>query len=261
MFRSLHIASTGMSAQETQLEGVANNIANANTVGYKRQRVEFQDLLYQNVREAGAATGPNTMSPQGLQVGTGVRVVGTARSFEQGALENSGNPLDLAIEGNGFFVVQQPDGTPAYTRSGTLKTDGEGRLVTNEGMPLDPPITIPAGATGVSIASNGAVSVVMSGETAPVEIGRIGLAGFINPTGLKALGHNLFVSTPASGEAQIGGPGEDGRGSLLQGSFERSNVDIVNEMIGMISAQRGYEINSKVITTADEMLRAASQMK
>jgi len=250
-----------MSAQETQLEGVANNIANANTVGYKRQRVEFQDLLYQNVREAGAATGPNTMAPMGLQVGTGVRVVGTSRAFEEGGLENSGNPLDVAIEGGGFFVVQQPDGTPAYTRAGTLKADGQGRLVTNEGMPLDPPITIPTGTTSVSIAANGAVSATMAGQTAPVEIGSIGLAGFVNPAGLKALGHNLFVSTPASGEAQLGSPGEDGRGTLLQGSFERSNVDIVTEMIGMISAQRGYEINSKVITTADDMLRAASQMK
>src|ERR1043165_3794359 len=180
MFRSLHIASTGMAAQETQLEGVANNISNANTAGYKRQRVEFQDLLYQNVREAGAATGPNTMAPTGLQVGTGVRVVGTTRAFGEGTLENSGNPLDVAIEGNGFFVVQQPDGTPAYTRAGTLQTDGQGRIVTNEGMPLDPPITIPAGATSVSIAANGAVSVTMSGETAPVEIGRIGLANFVN---------------------------------------------------------------------------------
>jgi flagellar basal-body rod protein FlgG len=261
MFRSLHIAATGMSAQETQLEGVANNIANANTVGYKRQRVEFQDLLYQNVREAGAATGPNTMAPTGLQVGTGVRVVGTSRSFEEGGLENSGNPLDVAIEGNGFFVVQQPDGTPAYTREGTLKTDGQGRIVTNEGMPLDPPITIPAGATSVSIAANGSVSATMAGQNAPVEVGRITLAGFINPAGLKAIGHNLFVSSPASGEPQLGGAGEDGRGTLLQGSYERSNVDIVTEMIGMISAQRGYEINSKVITTADDMLRAASQMK
>jgi flagellar basal-body rod protein FlgG len=261
MFRSLHIASTGMHAQETHLEGVANNISNANTVGYKRQRVEFQDLLYQNVREAGAATGPNTMNPTGLQVGTGVRVVGTARAFEQGAFENTGNPLDVAIEGDGFFVIEQPDGTPAYTRAGTLQTDGEGRIVTNEGMPLDPPITIPQGAGGVSIAADGTVSAIMPGETDPVEIGQIMLATFVNSAGLKALGHNLFSETPASGEAQLGAPAEDGRGALLQGSFERSNVDIVSEMIGMINAQRAYEINSKVITTADEMLRAASQIK
>ncbi|HEX6275135.1 MAG TPA: flagellar basal-body rod protein FlgG [Polyangiaceae bacterium] len=261
MFRSLHIASTGMAAQETHLEGVANNISNANTAGYKRQRVEFQDLLYQNVREAGAATGQNTMAPAGLQIGTGVRVVGTARAFEQGNFENSGNQFDVAIEGNGFFVVQQPDGTPAYTRAGTLKTDGQGRLVNNEGLPLDPPITIPEGATSISIAANGEVAVTMSGETDPVRVGDIMLANFINPAGLESIGHNLFIESPASGEPQLGAPAEDGRGALLQGAFERSNVDIVSEMIGMISAQRAYEINSKVITTADEMLRAASQMK
>jgi len=261
MFRSLHIAATGMSAQETQLEGVANNIANANTAGYKRQRVEFQDLLYQNVREAGAATGPTTMAPNGLQIGTGVRVVGTSREFAEGTFENSGNPLDVAIEGNGFLIVQQNDGTQAYTRAGTLKTDGLGNLVTNEGQLLDPPITIPNGATNVSIASDGKVSVTMSGETTPVEIGQIQLATFLNPAGLKALGHNLFVKTLASGEPQQGTAGTDGRGTLLQGSFERSNVDIVSEMIGMISAQRGYEMNSKVIMTADDMLRAATQMK
>lgn len=261
MFRSLHIASTGMSAQETQLEGVANNIANANTVGYKRQRVEFQDLLYQNVREAGASTGPTTMMPNGLQVGTGVRVVGTAREFEEGGIENSGSPLDVAIEGNGFLIVQQNDGTQAYTRAGQLKTDGLGNIVTPEGQLLDPPISIPTGATNVSIASDGKVSVTMSGETTPVEVGQIQLATFINPGGLKALGHNLFVKTVASGEPQQGTPGMDGRGTLLQGSYERSNVDIVTEMIGMISAQRGYEMNSKVITTADDMLRAATQMK
>jgi flagellar basal-body rod protein FlgG len=261
MFRSLHIAATGMSAQETQLEGVANNIANANTVGYKRQRVEFQDLLYQNVREAGAATGPTTMSPTGLQVGTGVRVVGTAREFEEGGLSNSGNPLDVAIEGNGFLIVQQPDGTSAYTRAGNLKTDGLGNLTTNEGMLLDPPITIPTGVTSVSIAANGKVSATMASQTDPVEIGSIEVATFVNPAGLKALGHNLFQKTPASGEPQQGTPGEEGRGTLLQGSFEQSNVDIVNEMIGMISAQRGYEMNSKVISTADDMLRAATQMK
>ncbi|HTQ07599.1 MAG TPA: flagellar basal-body rod protein FlgG [Polyangiaceae bacterium] len=261
MFRSLHIAATGMSAQETQLEGVANNIANSNTVGYKKQRVEFQDLLYQNVREAGAATGPTTMSPNGLQIGTGVRVVGTSRDFAQGNLTNSGNPLDVAIEGNGFFVVQQPDGTPAYTREGTLKTDGQGRIVTNEGMPLDPPITIPANAAGVSIAADGSVSATIAGQNAPVEVGKITLANFINPNGLKAIGHNLYTSTLASGEPQLGVAGQDGRGTLLQGSYESSNVDIVNEMIGMISAQRGYEMNSKVITTADDMLRAATQMK
>jgi flagellar basal-body rod protein FlgG len=250
-----------MNAQETQLDGIAHNIANANTVGFKRQRTDFQDLLYQTVRAPGAPTGPTTMSPTGLQLGTGVRVVGTSRVFEQGTLYNTQNPLDVAVEGSGFFVVQQNDGTPAYTRSGELKTDGEGRIVTNEGLPLDPPITIPSGATGVSISAHGTVSAILSGEKAPVELGQITLATFVNPAGLRALGHNLYVPTPASGEPQVGEPGQEGRGTLLQGSLEKANVDIVEEMIGLISAQRAYEINSKVITAADDMLRAATQMR
>lgn len=261
MFRSLHIAATGMGAQETQLESIAHNIANANTVGFKRQRTDFQDLLYQTVRAPGAPTGPTTMSPTGLQIGTGVRVVGTSRIFEQGTLYNTQNPLDVAVEGNGFFVVQQNDGNPAYTRSGELRTDGEGRIVTSEGLPLDPPITIPPGAAGVSISANGTVSAMMPGEKAPVELGQISVATFVNPAGLRALGHNLYVPSAASGDAQVGEAGQEGRGTLLQGSLERANVDIVEEMVGLISAQRAYEINSKVITTADDMLRAATQMR
>jgi len=261
MFRSLNIAATGMAAQETQLEGIAHNIANANTVGFKRQRTDFQDLLYQTIRAPGAPTGPTTMAPTGLQLGTGVRVVGTSRIFSQGTLVNTNNPLDVAIEGNGFFVVQQSDGTPAYTRSGELRTDGEGRIVTSEGLPLDPPVTIPPGATVVSISANGTVSAVMPGEKAPVELGQISVASFVNPAGLRALGHNLYAPTAASGEPQLGEAGQEGRGTLLQGSLERANVDIVEEMIGLISAQRAYEVNSKVITTADDMLRAATQMR
>lgn len=261
MFRSLNIAATGMAAQETHLEGISNNIANANTVGYKRERVDFQDLLYQTVRAPGAPTGPTTTNPTGLQIGTGVRVVGTARIFSQGTLLNTQNPLDVAIEGDGFFVVQQGDGTPAYTRAGNLQADGEGRLVTSEGLPLDPPLNIPPGATGVSIAANGTVSVTLSGQTAPIDVGQIQTASFVNPSGLRSIGHNLLLATPASGEPQLGEPGQDGRGALLQGSLEQANVDIVAEMIGLISAQRSYEINSKVISTADEMLRAATQMR
>ncbi|MFO7178180.1 MAG: flagellar basal-body rod protein FlgG [Pseudomonadota bacterium] len=261
MFRALHIAATGMGAQETQLEGISNNIANANTVGYKRERVDFQDLLYQTIRAPGAPTGATTVSPTGFQVGSGVRVVGTARVFEQGALQNTNNPLDVAIEGNGFFVVQQADGTPAYTRAGTFQKDGQGRIVTPEGLPLDPPITVPEGATDVSIAADGTVSAILGGEAAPVELGRITIATFVNPAGLRAIGHNLLIATEASGEPQIGEPGNDGRGTLLQGSLERANVEIVEEMIGLIAAQRAYEINTKVITTADEMLRAATQLR
>jgi len=261
MFRALHIAATGMGAQEMQLEGISNNIANANTVGYKKERVEFQDLLYQTLKTPGAPNGPTTMNPTGLQLGTGVRVVGTARSFEQGAILNTNNPLDVSIEGNGFFVVQQNDGTPAYTRNGAFKTDASGQFVNAEGMPLDPPITIPEGATGITIGSDGTVSATVGGESAPVELGKITIANFVNPAGLQAIGHNLLVATAASGEAQLGDPGTDGRGALLQGSLEQANVEIVEEMIGMISAQRAYEINSKVITTADDMLRAATQIR
>lgn len=261
MFRSLHIAATGMAAQETQLETISNNIANGNTVGYKKQRVDFQDLLYQTVRNPGAPTGQNTTSPTGLQVGTGVRVVSTSRVYSQGTLLTTNNPLDIAIEGDGFFVVQQPDGNPAYTRAGALRTDPQGRVVTPEGMPLDPPIMIPPGATNLSVAANGKVTVTLPGETVPAEIGELQTATFINPAGLRSIGHNLAVATVASGDAQIGEPGTDGRGSLLQGATEQANVDIVEEMIGLISAQRSYEINSKVITTADDMLRAATQMR
>jgi len=261
MFRALHIAATGMSAQETNLEGISNNIANANTVGYKRQRIDFEDLLYQQVRAAGAPTSETTQAPTGLQLGSGVRVVATSRLFGQGTLQQTNNQLDVAIEGSGFFAVQQPDGTIAYTRCGTLQSDGEGRIVNAEGYPLDPPVTIPPNAISISIAANGKVTAMVSGEQNPVEIGDLMIANFINPAGLRATGHNLFMPTAASGEAQLGVPGEEGRGTLLQGSVEQANVDIVQEMIGLISAQRGYEINSKVITAADQMLQAATQLR
>jgi flagellar basal-body rod protein FlgG len=261
MFRALHIAATGMGAQETQLEGISNNIANANTVGYKKERVEFQDLLYQTLKAPGAPTGGTTMAPTGLQLGTGVRVVGTARNFEQGALQNTNNPLDVAIEGNGFFVVQQNDGNPAYTRAGNFQKDGNGQLVTSEGLPLDPPITIPEGTVDLMIGADGTVSATVGGESAPVELGKLTIATFVNPAGLRSIGHNLLTATPASGEPQVGDPAADGRGALLQGSLEQANVEIVEEMIGLIAAQRAYEINTKVITTADEMLRSATQLR
>jgi flagellar basal-body rod protein FlgG len=261
VFRSLHIAATGMAAQETQLEGVSNNIANANTNGYKRQRVEFQDLLYQTVRSAGTRTTETTRSPTGIQLGSGVRVAGTSRTFSQGAIMVTNNPLDVAIEGSGFFVVQQPDGTPAYTRAGALQKDSQGQLVTAEGQLIDPPIVIPSDSISMTIGAEGTVSVIVSGQPAPVEVGQLTIATFVNPAGLHAQGRNLFTESSASGEPQIGVPGSDGRGALLQGALERANVDVVEEMIGMISAQRAYEVNTKVVTTADEMLRAATQMK
>ncbi len=261
MFRSLNIAATGMAAQETHLEAISNNIANSNTVGYKKQRVDFEDLLYQTVRQAGAPTGQTTMNPTGLQLGTGVRVVATSRQFGEGTLSQTNNQLDVAIEGNGFLAVSQNDGTLAYTRNGELKLDGTGRIVNHDGLPIEPALTVPEGATNITIGSNGQVTVQMPGETNPTEIGSLTLNSFINDNGLRAVGHNLFMPTLASGEPQIGEPGTEGRGTLMQGSLEASNVDIVEEMVGMISAQRAYEINSKVITTADDMLRAATQMR
>jgi flagellar basal-body rod protein FlgG len=260
VFRSLHIAATGMAAQETQLEGVSNNIANANTTGYKKQRIEFHDLLYQTVRGAGTRTSEQTRSPTGLQLGSGVRVVATTRSFEQGTALITNNPLDVSIEGNGFFVVQQADGSQAFTRAGALQKDSQGQLVTPEGNQLEPPIIIPPDAQSVTIGSDGSVSAVLSNQPAPTEVGQLTIAQFVNPAGLSAIGKNLFVASQASGDPQIGTPGTDGRGTLMQGSLERSNVDVVEEMVGMITAQRAYEINSKVVSTADDMLRAATQM-
>jgi flagellar basal-body rod protein FlgG len=261
MFRSLSIAATGMSAQQTQLESISNNIANANTDGFKKQRVDFQDLLYQTVRAAGAQTSATTRSPTGLQLGSGVRVAGTARVFSQGNTIVTNNPMDLAIQGDGMFVVQQPDGTPAYTRTGGLQKDASGQLVTPEGLPLDPPIVIPNEAVSVTVGYDGTVTAMIQGQGAPVELGQITLASFVNPAGLHSLGRNLYIPTASSGEAQVGPPGQDGRGSLLQGALEKSNVDVVEEMVGLISTQRGYEVNSKIITAADEMLRAATQMR
>jgi flagellar basal-body rod protein FlgG len=261
MFRSLHIAATGMAAQEAQLDAISNNLANTGTAGYKKLRADFQDLLYQTVRAAGTQTSGTTISPTGLQVGSGVRLVATTRLFQQGALQNTGNPLDVAIEGNGFFVVQQPDGNPAYTRAGAFKTDNQGRIVTAEGMPLDPPISIPPDATSVSIGSDGSVSATIKGQSTPSQLGQIQVGNFVNPAGLSSIGHNLYVPTQASGDAQVGNPGADGRGTVLQGSIEHANVEVAEEMINLITAQRTYEVNSKVITAADEMLRNATQLR
>jgi flagellar basal-body rod protein FlgG len=261
MFRSLHIAASGMAAQETNLEGISNNIANSNTTGYKKQRTDFQDLLYQTVRAAGTQTSATTQSPTGLQIGSGVRVVSTSRVFAQGPTIVTTNPLDVAIEGNGFFTIQRPDGTLAYTRNGQFQANAQGQLVTHEGMLVDPSITIPQDATAITIGADGTVSVTLAANPNPTEIGQLTTAMFVNPGGLRAIGHNLFIPTGSSGEAQTGQPGSDGRGTLLQGSLEHSNVDVVDEMVNMISAQRGYEINSKVITAADEMLRTATQLR
>jgi len=260
MLRSLEVAATGMVAQESKLDSIANNLANASTTGYKRQEAEFEDLLYQNMR-APATNGAGAAAPAGVQLGSGTRIVSTARFFTQGAIQHTGNPLDIAIEGNGFIAVQRGQGELAYTRSGSLKVDAQGRMTTSDGLPIEPPISVPPEATSVAIAGDGTVTATMAGQSTPTRLGQIQLATFPNPSGLNALGHNLFQPTASSGEVSVGLPGTAGRGTLLQGSLEGSNVEVVTEMIGLIRAQRAYEINSKVINAADEMLRNASQVR
>jgi flagellar basal-body rod protein FlgG len=261
MLRSLHVAATGMAAEEAQLDAISNNLSNSNTVGFKKVRADFQDLMYQTVRAAGTQSTATTQLPTGLQVGTGVRMVSTTRLQGQGSIQQTNNPLDLAIQGNGFFVVQQADGTPAYTRDGSLKTDAQGRVVTSDGSPLEPPISIPANALNVTIGADGTVSVTTQGQTTPTQVGQIQTANFVNPAGLSASGQNLFTATAASGDPQVGNPGTDGRGSVQQGSIEQSNVDVVEEMVGLISAQRAYEIDTKVVSAADQMLQSVTQLR
>ncbi len=260
MFRSLQVAATGMVAQETKLDTIANNLANSNTTGYKRQDAEFEDLLYQNQRSP-AANPQGGVAPSGVQVGSGVRVVTTSRAFAQGALIQTGNPLDVAIEGNGFIAVTRKAGELAYTRAGSLKVDGQGRIVTSDGLAIEPSINVPPDATAISISADGAVTATTPGQRTPSQLGQIQLVTFPNPNGLDAAGHNLFVASAASGEPVTGSPGTDGRGTLLQGSLEGSNVEVVNEMIGLIRTQRAYEVNSKVIAAADEMLRKATEIR
>ena len=260
MFRSLNIAATGMVAQETKLDTIANNLANSNTAGFKRQEAEFEDLLYQTQRGAGRVQG-NVAGPTTVQLGSGARVVATPRSFAQGTVEQTGNPLDVAIEGNGFFVVTRDDGTQAFTRSGMLKLGSDGRLVTSDGLPLEPALNVPLDASNLTISSDGRVTAELPGQTLPVELGQIQLANFANPGGLSALGHNLFLPTESSGDPRMGNPGTEARGRLMQGAREGSNVEVVSEMIGLIRTQRAYEINSKVISAADDMLRSATQLR
>lgn len=260
MFQSLDVAATGMAAQETKLDTISNNLANANTVGYKRQDAEFEDLLYQTLKAPSQGQG-GAAGPGGVQVGMGARVVATPRSFAQGSVQQSGNPLDLAIEGNGFFAVQRASGEVAYTRAGQLKLDAQGRVVTSDGLPLEPPVTVPTDATSVTIGTDGQVSVTHAGQTAPQQVGQIQLVTFPNAGGLSSIGHNLFAATASSGDPSTGAPGLEGRGTILQGALEGSNVEVVNEMIGLIRTQRAYEINSKVVAAADEMLRNATQMR
>lgn len=260
--RSLSIGSTGMYAQQMNVETISNNIANMSTTGYKRQRPEFQDLLYQNIRRPGSTSSDiGTVLPSGLQLGAGVRLDAISRIHTPGALDITDNELDLAINGDGFFQIQMPDGTLAYTRDGTFGVNGEGLVVTKEGYQLDPGLTIPEDATKVTVNPNGEVWVKIDGQIDEQNLGQLNLVRFINPSGLEAIGRNLFLETTASGQPQQGIPAEEGFGSLQQGALELSNVNIVNEITKMITAQRAYEMNSKVIQTSDEMLGTISNLR
>jgi len=260
MIRSLWISKTGLDAQQTQLDVVANNLANVGTTGFKRSRVAFEDLLYQNVRQAGSNSSQQTQLPTGLQIGTGVRPTATPRMFTQGNLQQTGNQLDMAINGQGFFQIQMPDGTSAYTRDGTFHTDANGTLVTSNGFALAPAITVPANAQSVTIGQDGTVTVTVPGQAAPQNVGQIQLASFVNPGGLESKGQNLFVETAASGTPSTNGPGTNGLGMLNQGFLETSNVNVVEELVAMIQTQRAYEINSKAIQTSDQMLARLAQL-
>lgn len=260
--KALSTAATGMLAQQLNVEVISNNIANMNTTGFKRQRAEFQDLLYQNVARVGSTSSDaGTILPSGIQIGVGVKAGSIYRITEQGSLVETQNPYDLAINGRGYFRVQLPDNTDAYTRSGSFQVSAEGLLVTPEGYTVSPGITIPPDAVDVSINEQGQVQVTSAGEVEPQEVGQLELITFPNDAGLEGLGGNLYLETPASGQAVIGAPGDAGFGTLRQGFLENSNVNPVQEITALITAQRAYEMNSKVITTADEMLNATSNLR
>jgi flagellar basal-body rod protein FlgG len=254
MLRALYTAATGMQAQQVNIDTIANNIANVNTTGFKQGRAEFQDLLYQNIRPAGTASSTSTTYPVGLQLGLGTRPVATDRIYKQGDFKQTGNPLDLVIEGKGFFQVRMPNGETGYTRDGSLHMNAEGALVTADGNPLEPQITIPPDAQEVVIGTDGTVSVTQPGQAAAQQVGSIQIANFQNPSGLNAIGGNLFLPTSSSGDAITGAPGENGLGRVNQGFLENSNVSVVEEMVSMIIAQRAYEVNSRAVRVADDML-------
>jgi flagellar basal-body rod protein FlgG len=258
MSSALWIAKTGLEAQQTRMAAISNNLANASTTGFKRDRAVFADLIYQNVVQVGAQSSADTVNPSGLNLGTGVRTVATEKLFTQGGIVQTGNPLDVAIQGRGFIEVLMPDGSSAYTRDGTLQMDETGQLVTPMGYPVQPGITIPENTLSITISSDGVVSVLESGAAAPTEVGNLNLVDFINPTGLQAIGNNLFMESAASGSPQSGTAGLDGLGTLVQGSLEGSNVNTVEELVNMIEAQRAYEMNSKAISTVDQMMQYAT---
>ncbi|WP_437610721.1 flagellar basal-body rod protein FlgG [Erwinia sp. V71] len=260
MIRSLWIAKTGLDAQQTNMDVIANNLANVSTNGFKRQRAVFEDLMYQTLRQPGAQSSEQTTLPTGLQIGTGTRPVATERLHSQGNLSQTSSSKDVAINGQGFFQVQMPDGTTAYTRDGSFQTDSNGQLVTNSGFPVQPAITIPANSLSMTVARDGTVSVTQAGNAASVQVGQLTLATFVNDAGLESVGENLYMETQASGAPTESAPGNNGAGTLYQGYVETSNVNVAEELVSMIQTQRAYEINSKAISTSDAMLQKLSQL-
>ena len=260
MINSLWISKTGMEAQQTQLDVISHNLANVSTTGFKRSNAVFEDLMYQNLRQVGANSSEQSQLPTGLQLGLGVRTVATSRSFTQGSMQQTSNQLDVAIKGNGFFQVTQPDGTLGYTRDGSVQVDSQGRLVTSSGLPVANGITVPPSATNVSIAADGTVSATLPNSATPQNIGSLALANFVNPAGLEPRGDNLYVETAASGQPNGGTAGTNGLGTVMQGFLETSNVNVVQELVSMIQTQRAYEMNSKAIQTSDQMLQKLGQL-
>ncbi|MDQ7015112.1 MAG: flagellar basal-body rod protein FlgG [Gammaproteobacteria bacterium] len=252
---ALWVAKTGLDAQQAKMSVVSNNLANVNTTGFKRSRAVFEDLLYQNVRQAGGQSSQDTQLPSGLSIGTGVRLVATEKLHTQGNIVQTNNSFDMAINGRGFFQIAMPDGNLAYSRDGSFNLDNQGQMVTSSGYALQPNITIPSGAQSITIGDDGTVSVMLPGNSDPIQVGNIQLADFVNPVGLQSIGENLYLETAASGGAQTGTPGFNGIGRLNQGSLETSNVNVVEEMVNLIETQRAYEMNSKAISAADGMLK------
>lgn len=261
MIRALWTAASGMQAQQKNIDVVAHNLANVNTTGFKRSRADFQDLIYQNLKSTGSPATNATQVPTGIQIGLGTRLAAVTKIFAPGDFSQTGNELDIAIEGDGFFQIQQPDGTTGYSRAGAFKRDSQGRVVTPEGNPLLPEIVIPSNATKINIGSDGTVSVQQAGQNSPTTVGSIQLAAFSNPSGLSAQGKNIYLPSDASGTATTGTPGQNGLGSISQGLLEMSNVNVAEEMVNMIVGQRAYEINSKAVQASDEMLQTANNLR
>ena len=260
MINSLWISKTGMEAQQMQLDVISNNLANVSTNGFKKAHAVFEDLMYQNLRQVGSNTAEQSTLPTGLQVGLGVRTVATSRSFSQGSMQQTGNNLDVAVQGNGFFQVTMPDGTTGYTRDGSFQLDSQGRMVNSNGLLVQGGITVPANATNLSVAANGTVTASIPGTVSPQTIGTITLASFVNPAGLEPMGQNVYAESAASGQPNAGTAGSNGLGTIAQGFVETSNVNVVQELVSMIQTQRAYEMNSKAIQTSDQMLQKLAQL-